>query len=65
MVYKDLQKRYFPTEEGNNKPQSQIEPARIQSETVQPDRIYASVTRTENSSSTVSQIYRATHGQCL
>jgi len=62
-IYKDLQKRHFPTlwkKEITIKPQSQVEPARIQLETVQRGRTYASVTRTESSSSTVSQIHRAT-----
>jgi len=42
------------------KPQSQVEPARIQSKTVQPSRIYASATNIESSSSNVSPIHRAT-----
>jgi len=58
-VYKDLQKRHFPTlkKEITTKPQPQVEPSRIQSEIVQPGRTYA-VTKTESSSSTVSQIHR-------
>jgi len=63
MIYKDLQKRHFPTlrkKEITTKSQSQVESARIQSKTVQPGRTYTSATRTESSSLTVSPIHRAT-----
>jgi len=67
-IYKDLQKRHFLTlrkKKITTKSQSQVEPARIQSETVQPGRIYASGTKTESCSSTVSQIHRATQERAV
>jgi len=67
-IYKDLQKRHFPTLRKNEittKPQSQIELARIQSKTVQPGRTYASATNIESSSSTVSPIHRAIQAQAV
>jgi len=69
MIYKDLQKRHFPTlrkKEITSKPQSsQVEPAGIQSETVQPGRTYVSVRRTESSSSTVNQIHWVTQERAV
>jgi len=67
-IYKDLQKRHFPTlrkKEITTKPQSQVESTRIQLEPIQPGRIYASVIRIGSSSSTVNQIHRATQERAV
>jgi len=65
-VYKDLQKRYFPTlrrKEITTKPQLQVECTHTVGNCL--TRTYASITITENSSSTVSQIYRATQERAV
>jgi len=64
-IYKKYTSLHYGRKETTTRPQPQIEFICIKSERVQSGRTNASVTRTERSSSTVSQIYRTTQERAV